>query len=194
LSKNTGDGRGLTLSSEKSVVTKGLTLVFTGNGKGKTTAALGMALRAWGQGLKVMILQFIKGGWQCGELIATQKLEPNFVMRQMGAGFVKGAKNEGLEVHRAAAQNALAEARIAVRERAFDMIVLDEINCAVHFNLVNVDDVLDIIRTKPADLHLVLTGRNAANEVVELADLVTDMREIKHPFTVGMPAQKGIEF
>ncbi len=174
--------------------TKGLTLVFTGNGKGKTTAALGMALRAWGQGMKVLILQFIKGGWKYGELKAAEKLGPGFEMYQMGEGFIKGATDQGLEGHRAAAQKALEEARKAVGEGKHDLVILDEINYAVHYGLVDLADVLEIIRTKPAGLHLVLTGRNAAPEVEELADLVTEMKEIKHPYASGIPAQKGIEF
>lgn len=175
-------------------VTRGLTLVFTGNGKGKTTAALGMALRAWGQGMKVLILQFIKGGWKYGELKAAEKLGPRFVMQQMGEGFIKGSNDEGLELHRTAAQKALKEAQQVILEGAADMVVLDEINYAVHYGLVDKRDVLDIIRSKPPHLHLVLTGRNVSDEVAEMADLVTEMREVKHPFVAGIPAQKGIEF
>ena len=174
--------------------TKGLTLVFTGNGKGKTTAALGMSLRAWGQGMKVLILQFIKGGWKYGELKAAEKLGPHYEMRQMGEGFIKGAGGDELEAHRAAAQKALAEARNAVLDGRYDLVVLDEINYAVHYGLVDLADVLEVIRSKPPALHLVLTGRNVAPEVVELADLVTEMKEIKHPYAAGVPAQKGIEF
>jgi cob(I)alamin adenosyltransferase len=182
------------LSGETSVATRGLTLVFTGDGKGKTTAALGMALRAWGQGMKVLILQFIKGSWKYGELIAAEKLNPNFVIRQMGQGFIKSSIDEGLEIHRSAAQNALEEAKKAVLERAADMVVLDEINYAIHYGLVDMEDVLDIIRNKPPGLQLVLTGRYAADEVIRLADLVTEMREVKHPLTAGIKAQKGIEY
>lgn len=174
--------------------TRGLTLVFTGNGKGKTTAALGMALRAWGQGMKVLVLQFIKGGWKYGELKASEKLGPNFEIRQMGEGFIRDAGPEGLNAHREAAQKALEEARRAVREGEHDMVILDEINYAISYGLVNKADVLELIRNKPPRMHLVLTGRNAAGEVIELADLVTEMREIKHPFAAGIPAQKGIEF
>ncbi|KJS12181.1 MAG: cob(I)yrinic acid a c-diamide adenosyltransferase [Peptococcaceae bacterium BRH_c8a] len=174
--------------------TKGLTLVFTGNGKGKTTAALGMSLRAWGQDMKVLILQFIKGGWKYGELKAAEKLGPNYEMRQMGEGFIKGSGDDGLEAHRAAAQKALEEARNAVLDGRHDLVVLDEINYAVHYGLVDLADVLEIIRSKPPVLHLVLTGRNVAPEVVELADLVTEMKEIKHPYAAGISAQKGIEF
>ncbi|SFG99023.1 cob(I)yrinic acid a,c-diamide adenosyltransferase [Desulfotomaculum arcticum] len=174
--------------------TKGLVLVFTGNGKGKTTAALGMALRAWGQEMKVLVLQFIKGGWKYGELIAAEKLGPNFEMRQMGEGFIKDTGGNGLEAHRAAAQKALVQAAQAVRAGEHDLVILDEINYALSYGLVDLKDVLEIIKSKPPEMHLVLTGRNVADEVVELADLVTEMREIKHPFAAGIPAQKGIEF
>lgn len=174
--------------------TKGLTLVFTGDGKGKTTAALGMALRAWGQGMKVLVLQFIKGGWKYGELMASDKLGPGFEMRQMGQGFIKGTGEDALAEHRAAAQKALAEARKAVSAPEHDLIILDEVNYAVHYGLVELEDVLEIIKSKPPGLHLVLTGRHVADEVVELADLVTEMRVIKHPFEAGIPAQKGIEY
>jgi len=181
------------LLEETLVAPRGLTLVFTGDGKGKTTAALGMALRAWGQGMKVLMLQFIKGGWKCGELIAAERLAPNFVIRQLGEGFIKDSAGD-LEVHRAAAQNALEETKQAVREGWANMIILDEINYAIHYGLVDVEDVLDIIRSKPTGLHLVLTGRNVADEVLKAADLVTEMREVKHHFSSNIPAQRGIEY
>ncbi|MCL2336107.1 MAG: cob(I)yrinic acid a,c-diamide adenosyltransferase [Firmicutes bacterium] len=174
--------------------TNGLILVFTGNGKGKTTAALGMALRAWGQGMKVLMIQFIKGGWKYGELKAAEQLGPGFEMRQMGEGFVKDVAGEGLETHLVTAQKALAEARRDVGGAGYDMIILDEINYAVHYELVELADVLELIRSKPPGLHLVLTGRNAAPEVMELADLVTEMKEIKYPYASGVKARKGIEY
>lgn len=173
---------------------KGLILVNTGNGKGKTTAALGMALRAWGQGMKVLVLQFIKGGWKYGELKAVEKLGPNFEIRQMGEGFIKGADDKSLDGHRHAAQEALDAARTEIFSGKYDLIILDEILYAIHYGLVALDDVLDLLARKPENLHLVLTGRNAPPEIIERADLVTEMREIKHPFTKGIPAQKGIEF
>lgn len=174
--------------------TTGLTLVFTGNGKGKTTAALGMALRAWGQDMQVLILQFIKGGWKYGELKAAEKLDSRFEMQQMGEGFIRDAGDKDLEKHRIAAQKALAQARQAVREGKYDMLILDEINNAINYGLVDLADVSKIIHDKPSELHLVLTGRNVADEIVALADLVTEMREVKHPFASGIKAQKGIEF
>lgn len=182
------------MSAVTSGAAQGLTLVFTGHGKGKTTAALGLALRAWGQGMKVLILQFIKGGRQGGELAAAEKLGPNFVLRQMGKGFINGANDEDWEAHCQAAQHALEYAKNVVCEGSFDMVVLDEINYAVFYGLVDVESVLDIIHSKPSGLHLVLTGRYATDEVVSSADLVTEMKAVKHPLTAGIKAQKGIEF
>lgn len=173
---------------------KGLILVNTGNGKGKTTAALGMALRAWGQGMKVLILQFIKGGWKYGELKAAEKLGPNFEIRQMGEGFIKGADDRSLDEHRHAAQQALEAARIEVSSGRYDLIILDEVLYAIHYGLLGLENVLDLLGQKPENLHLVLTGRNAPPEIIERADLVTEMCEVKHPFTRGIAAQKGIEY
>ncbi len=172
----------------------GLILVNTGNGKGKTTAALGMALRAWGQGMKVLILQFIKGGWKYGELKAAEKLGPNFEIRQMGEGFIKGPGDKFLEEHRHAAVEALAAAKTEISSGKYDLIILDEILYAINYGLVALPDTLDLMAKKPGGLHLVLTGRNAPPEIIERADLVTEMREIKHHYKKGIPAQKGIEF
>ncbi len=173
---------------------KGLILVNTGDGKGKTTAALGTALRAWGQGMKVLVLQFIKGGWKYGELKAVEKMGPNFEMRQMGGGFIEGASDKSLDEHCHAAQETLEAARTEISSGKYDLIVLDEILYAVHYGLVALEDVMDLLAQKPENLHLILTGRNARPEIIEAADLVTEMKEIKHPYTRGIPGQKGIEF
>lgn len=173
---------------------QGLIIVHTGNGKGKTTAALGMGLRAWGNGYRVLVLQFIKGGWKYGELEAIKQLGPNFIIRQMGEGFVKGCDDDAMAGHRAAASEALAVARLEILGGAWDYIVLDELNYAVHFGLIGVEDVLALFAIKPPELHLVVTGRNAAAAVIEKADLVTEMKEVKHPYQQGIKAQKGIEF
>lgn len=172
----------------------GLILVNTGDGKGKTTAALGMALRAWGQGMKVLVLQFIKGGWKYGELKAAEKIGPDFEMRQMGEGFIKGPGDQSLEEHRHAAAEALEAAKTEISSGKYDLIILDEILYAIHYGLVALDDALELMAKKPDRLHLVLTGRNAPPEIIEQADLVTEMKEIKHHYNKGIPAQKGIEF
>lgn len=173
---------------------QGLILVNTGNGKGKTTAALGLGLRAWGQGLKVLVIQFIKGNWKYGELQAAAALGPNFVMRQMGEGFVRNANEDAMADHRHAAQEGLEMARKEILSKQWDMIILDEINYAVKFGVLPLEAVLELLEIKPAALHLVLTGRDVRPEIIEKADLVTEMKEIKHPYKKGIKAQKGIEF
>ena len=177
---------------------KGLVIVHTGDGKGKTTAALGLAIRAWGDGLRVLILQFIKGGWKYGELATLQKLaeiDGRIEIRQCGDGFTqRDASEEKQEEHRAMAAAALQEAKTAIASGDWDMVILDEINYAVKFNLIAIEDVLAIVKEKPDTLHLVLTGREARPALVEVADLVTEMKLVKHPFQKGIKAQKGVEF
>lgn len=173
---------------------QGLIIVHTGNGKGKTTAALGMGLRAWGQGMKVLVLQFIKGNWKYGELQAAEKMGPDFVIRQLGEGFVKDAKNGDMANHCSAATEALEVARLEITSGKWDMIILDEVNYAIKFGLVSLDTVLKLLDMKPLSLHLVLTGREANPAIIDRADLVTEMKEIKHPYKKGIKAQKGIEF
>ena len=163
---------------------KGLVIVHTGNGKGKTTAALGLAIRAWGEGLKVLILQFIKGSWKYGELKALAKFAPDITVKQCGEGFTRRG-NTDIKIHQEAAKKALQEAKMEMISNKWDMIILDEINYAID---------LDLIAEKPADLHLVMTGRNAKEEIIQKANLVTEMKEIKHPYKEGIKAQKGIEF
>jgi len=172
---------------------KGLVIVNTGNGKGKTTAALGLALRAVGQGLKVSMVQFIKGGWKYGELKAPEFL-PGFELRQMGRGFVGvgGATPAPEDIE--TAMEAFAAAQERVNSGDWDMVIMDEVNCAVDLGLVPLDALLKLIGNKPEVLHLVLTGRGAKPEVIEAADLVTEMREIKHPYKAGVKAQRGVEF
>jgi cob(I)alamin adenosyltransferase len=171
----------------------GLVIVFTGNGKGKTTAAMGMALRAWGQGLKILMLQFIKGGNRYGELKAAENL-PGFEIVPMGEGFVRDAPDDKMAGHRQAAREAVSRAREEIASGGWDMIILDEINYALGFGLISEEEVLELIDIKPPVLHLVLTGRGAADKVIEKADLVTEMREVKHPYAKGIKAQKGVEF
>jgi cob(I)alamin adenosyltransferase len=173
---------------------QGLILVNTGNGKGKTTAALGLGLRAWGQGFKVLVVQFIKGNWKYGELQTAKALGPNFVIRQMGEGFVRKATDDDKEAHRLAAEEALQQARQEIASKQWDMIILDEINYAIKFGILSLEAVLELLEAKPEALHLVLTGREARPEIIDKADLVTEMKEIKHPYKKGIKAQKGIEF
>ena len=173
---------------------KGLIIVHTGPGKGKTTAALGLAFRAVGSGLKVLMVQFIKGSWHYGELDTAEMLGPErMVIRPMGRGFVKLGGELDPE-HKQAAEEAWAFAREKILSGEYDMIVLDEINYALSYGLLAVEAVLDTLRHKPEKVHMVLTGRNAHPAIVELADLVTEMREVKHPYQKGIEAQRGIEY
>ncbi|MCL6479683.1 MAG: cob(I)yrinic acid a,c-diamide adenosyltransferase [Peptococcaceae bacterium] len=172
---------------------QGLVMVFTGNGKGKTTAALGMALRAWGQGMNILILQFIKGGRTYGELLAAGKLE-GLEIKPLGEGFITGSDEQSLDRHRMAAREALEEARREVASGRWDMVILDEIIYAAGFKLLKEGDLLEIISAKSPGTHLVLTGRGAPQSLIDRADLVTEMLEIKHPYARGVKAQKGVEF
>ena len=175
---------------------QGLVIVHTGEGKGKTTASLGLALRAWGSGLRVLILQFIKGGQRYGELEAIKALKSvrdAIEVRQCGLGFTRRDEKRKAE-HIAAAKEAVREAEQEIVSGNWDLIILDEINYAVKFGLLETDDVLRLVKEKPQELHLVLTGRDAAPELIDAADLVTEMKLVKHPFQKGIKAQLGIEF
>ncbi|MCG3176776.1 MAG: Cob(I)yrinic acid a,c-diamide adenosyltransferase [Candidatus Omnitrophica bacterium] len=178
---------------------KGLVIVYTGDGKGKTSAALGGVLRALGHGWRVLVIQFFKGEWPVvfGEL-ESAKHHDNLEILQLGRGFVgiMGDKKP-LEEHRAAAQQALETARLKMCSGRYDLVVLDEINCAIDslgVSLVPLSAVLELIDSKPERTHLVLTGRNARPEIIGRADLVTEMKQIKHPFQAGIPAQIGIDY
>lgn len=172
---------------------KGLVMVNTGNGKGKTTAALGLSVRAWGEGMSVLILQFIKGGWKYGELKALEKLGERIKIIQCGKGFTK-RDAEKFPEHRAEAQKTLERAREEIISGEWDLIVLDEINYAVKFGLVDEEQVIALIDEKPEKLHLLLTGRDVRASIIEKADMVTEMTLVKHHFQQGIKAQKGIEF
>ena len=174
---------------------KGLVIVYTGNGKGKTTAALGMALRASGYEYKVCMLQFIKGSWHYGEMDSSKKLEPNFELIAVGKGFVGILDdNSPREEHEKYAAEAVRICREKIFSEKYDVIILDEVNYAINLGLIEVQEIIKIIKEKPSELDLVLTGRNVKDEIVELADLVTEMKEIKHPFKSGIKAKKGIDF
>jgi cob(I)alamin adenosyltransferase len=165
----------------------GLLVVLTGNGKGKTSSALGMALRAAGHGMKVCIIDFMKGDMYAGELDGIAKLAPNVEMHLTGKGFcgIQGNPYPHKE-HRANAQDAVKLAKEKITSGVYDMIILDEINNALKLRLVDFPQVLDLIDSKPALMHLVLTGRDAHPEIIERADTVTEMREIKHAYRQGI--------
>jgi len=174
---------------------KGLVIVYTGGGKGKTSAALGLVLRAVGYNHKVCMVQFVKGSWHYGELDSAKRLAPEFELVTAGKGFVGILDDKSpREEHVKAANDTLAISKEKIMSGKFNVVILDEINYAVQLELLKIDDVIDLIKSKPPELDLVLTGNHAAKEVIEIADLVTEMKEIKHPFKSGIKAKKGIDF
>jgi len=173
----------------------GLIIVYTGKGKGKTTAALGIALRAVGYGKKICMIQFIKGSWHYGEMDSSKRLEPEFEMVAIGKGFVGIIDDKTPKIeHEKIAKEAIKISIEKVQSGNYDIVILDEINYAINLNLVEIEDVLDLIKSKPPGVDLVLTGNYAKDEIIGLADLVTEMKEIKHPFQRGIKAKKGIDF
>ena len=172
---------------------KGLVLVFTGNGKGKTTAALGLALRSWGHDMNVLMLQFIKSR-QCGEHLAVQRMQSEFEIRPLGRGFINFNDAEDMVRQQQAAREALQQVEDAMLSGQYQVLILDEILYALKYGLIDLPGVLALIDRKPDALHLVLTGRDAPPEIIDRAHLVTEMKEIKHPYQQGIPAQKGIEY
>lgn len=171
---------------------KGLVVVHTGAGKGKTTAALGIAFRALGQGLKVGIVQFIKGAIPTGEAALVRKLNLPIEMHTMGDGFTWNTQNRDEDV--ASARRAWEKAVALLRDASFDLVILDELNVVLKYDYLPVAEVLDELRRKREMLHVVVTGRNAREELIELADLVTEMKMIKHPYREGVKPQRGMEF
>ncbi len=178
--------------TEKKHSRKGRVIVHTGDGKGKTTAALGLAMRAVGHGMKVIMLQFLKGKWKTGERKAAEKLAPFFEIRSLGRGFTWESENIAQDIE--AARKAWEESRKIVLSGDYHMVILDEINYVVGNGFLPVEDVLTLIREKPPAMHLVLTGRRAHPKLIEAADLVTEMVAVKHPFEKGTKGQRGIEF
>ena len=173
---------------------RGLLLINTGPGKGKTTAALGTAFRAAGNGMRVLILQFLKGSWHYGELDSAKLLGEDFLIRQMGRGFVKvgGAETDPEDLRMV--QEAWQEAGEAIGSGEWDLVVLDEINYAIGYGMLDPEQVARVLQGRPEMVHVILTGRNAHPLLVEMADTVTEMREVKHAYQKGVLAQRGIEF
>ena len=173
---------------------RGLILINTGPGKGKTTAAMGTALRAVGNGMRVLMLQFLKGSWHYGELDAVKAFGDNFVMKQLGRGFVKvgGAETDPEDIRMVEA--AWDEARAAILSGDWDMVVLDEINYAIGYGMLDPAKVVETLKQRPEMVHVILTGRNAHPDLVAIADTVTQMRQVKHAYENGILAQRGIEY
>ena len=181
---------------------RGLILINTGPGKGKTTAAMGTALRAVGNGMRVLMLQFLKGSWHYGELDSAKLMgealssngNPDFVIKQMGKGFVKvgGAETDPEDIR--LVEEAWDEAAAAILSGDWDLVILDEINYAIGYKMLDPQAVADVLTRRPDMVHVILTGRSAHPILVELADTVTEMREVKHAYQKGILAQRGIEF
>jgi cob(I)alamin adenosyltransferase len=173
----------------------GLIVVLTGNGKGKTTSAMGMVLRAIGHKMRVCIIQYVKGDMYSGEMDGLKQLSPMVEFHVTGKGFCGIQGNPyPFEEHRANAQDAVRLSKEKITSGAYDLVILDEVNNALHLGLVDLEQVLDLLDTKPALMHLVVTGRDAHPEVIDRADTVTEMREIKHGYRQGIEPQKGIDY
>lgn len=210
---------------------KGLIILYTGNGKGKTTAALGQMFRALGHGMKVCVIQFIKGRWKTGEMLLSERFSDNLIFKTMGEGFTWsspdisrgatpinkentplinetefnvvpiidgshpfGAKTEINKLHIESAKTAWVSAMDYINCRQFDMVILDELTYLIKYNIIAEEEVIAFLKRRPDNIHIIITGRNASNELMEISDLVTEMKEIKHPYKSGIKAVKGIEY
>ena len=171
---------------------RGLLIVHTGKGKGKTTAAMGMAMRAIGHGFKVGIVQFVKGAWTTGEHAVLARFSELCSFKAMGEGFTWETQDRARDI--AAAERAWQAAREMIADSSFRMVILDELNVVLRYDYLAFEDVLEALQARRPDLHVVVTGRNAREELIEAADLVTEMTLIKHPFRAGVKAQPGVEF
>jgi cob(I)alamin adenosyltransferase len=173
-------------------VEKGLIIVHTGTGKGKTSAALGMVFRALGHGMRVGVVQFTKGAIETGEAAFAKRLEGLIDFYTLGEGYTWETQDRARDT--AVAGKAWAQARALIEDPRYQIVVLDELNIVLKYGYVPLDEVLETLRRKREDLHIIVTGRNAKDELIEMADLVTEMKLIKHPYKSGIKAQKGIEY
>lgn len=178
-------------------IEKGLLMVHTGKGKGKSTAAFGLAMRAIGNGFRIGIVQFVKGAWQTGERPVLEMFPDQVEIKAMGEGFTWNTQDRARDI--AAAQAAWTEAKRMIEAARqdppdFDLLVFDELNIVLRYDYLDLGEVIEVLKNRPPNLHIVVTGRNAKPELIEAADLVTEMTEVKHPFQAGVKAQKGIEF
>lgn len=173
-------------------IEKGLVIVHTGKGKGKSTAAMGLAVRAIGNGMKVGIVQFVKGVWETGERVVLDRFPDLCVIKAMGEGFTWETQDRTRDI--AAARQAWEMAKEMINDPSYKMVILDELNIVLRYENLPLDEVIEVLQNKPEMLHVAVTGRNAKDELIEIADLVTEMTQIKHPFRSGVKAQVGIEF
>ncbi len=178
-------------------IEKGLLIVHTGKGKGKSTAAFGLVMRAMGNGMRVGVIQFVKGKWDTGERAILEHFPDQIEIHAMGEGFSWDTQDKARDI--AAARKAWEKSKEMIEASRgpnpqFDMILLDELNIVLRYDNLPLDEIVETLSNKPEDLHVIVTGRNAKDELIEIADLVTEMAQIKHPFRSGVKAQKGIEF
>ncbi len=173
-------------------IEKGLLIVHTGKGKGKSTAAMGLAIRAMGNGMRVGIVQFVKGVWATGERDILNHFPDLVTIKAMGEGFTWETQDRARDI--AAAENGWEMAKTMIADPAYKMVILDELNIVLRYDSIPIADVVETLQAKPEGLHVVVTGRNAKNELIEIADLVTEMTQIKHPFRSGVKAQMGVEW
>jgi cob(I)alamin adenosyltransferase len=173
-------------------IEKGLLIVHTGKGKGKSTAAFGLVFRALGNGMKVAIVQFVKGRWQTGERAVLEKFGDQVTIATMGEGFTWETQDRARDIE--AAKTAWERAKAFVMDDEHQMVVLDELNIVLRYDYLDTDEVVAALEARPPMKHVVVTGRNAKDALIEAADLVTEMEQVKHPFRSGVKAQKGIEF
>jgi cob(I)alamin adenosyltransferase len=171
---------------------RGLLIVHTGKGKGKSTAAFGMVFRAIGHGFKVGVVQFVKGAWGTGERDILERFQDLVTIRAMGEGFTWDTQDRQRDL--AAARAAWDMAKQMIADPSYKMVLLDELNICLRYDYLPLEEVIEVLTNKPRDTHVIVTGRNAKDELIEIADLVTEMTEIKHPFRAGVKAQAGIEF
>lgn len=171
---------------------RGLVIVHTGTGKGKSTAAFGMVLRCLGHGMRVGVVQFVKGAWATGERTVLQRFPDLVTMKAMGEGFTWETQDRARDI--AAARAAWEAARAMIADPGFKLVLLDELNIVLRYDYLPIAEVVATLAAKPRDLHVIVTGRNAKPELIEIADLVTEMKLVKHPFRAGVKAQAGIEF
>jgi cob(I)alamin adenosyltransferase len=178
-------------------IEKGLLIVHTGKGKGKSTAAFGLAARAIGNGMRVGIVQFVKGKWETGERVVLEKFPDQVTIRTMGEGFTWETQDRARDIAAAEAAWEVSKEMIEAsrgENPKYDLVILDELNIVLRYDYLPLDEVVAFLKAKPEDLHVVVTGRNAKDELIDAADLVTEMTMVKHPFRAGVKAQKGIEF
>lgn len=171
---------------------RGLLIVHTGKGKGKSTAAFGMVFRALGHGFRIGIVQFVKGKWGTGERDILEKFPDQVTIKAMGEGFTWDTQDRARDI--AAAQQAWGMAKEMIADESYKMVLLDELNICLRYDYLDINEVVEVLKNKPRDTHIIVTGRNAKQELLDAADLVTEMTMVKHPFRDGVKAQAGIEF